>query len=368
MTEGGIVAWKLKPGDEFSSGDVLFEVETDKATMDVEAMDDGIMFEILEQEGTSGVPVGKLIALLAEPGDDLNTLTKPDLRAAEEAPKSAAKEEPKEEKQPAPKPEQAKPKASKSPKSVAGKANPNKTLTPAVQFILHANGISDDEAYARISASGPQGRILKGDVLAHLGKIAASATSKIAAYVKSKESLDLSNIKIVAAQPAAEAKPAEPASVKPSNIVSMELVLDSEDTFCKQTFKQAFKKAVEDAKRVAFSARFPNYALSPVSSSLYEEDIFDDLLVAPVSKERLLVVKVDYKFDKKISEAAFDAFGELLGKASAPAPQVSPNTSLVVVTVEVKYDDKLSDSKDFLLDFQDSLREQFPWKQVMIHQ
>ena len=53
MSEGGIVSWKVKPGDTFSAGDPILEVETDKATIDVEAADDGKLWEILVNEGTS---------------------------------------------------------------------------------------------------------------------------------------------------------------------------------------------------------------------------------------------------------------------------------------------------------------------------
>ncbi|KAM9917697.1 hypothetical protein OXX59_009165, partial [Metschnikowia pulcherrima] len=58
MTEGGIVSWKYKSGESFSSGDVLLEVETDKATIDVEAVDDGVMWEVLMQDGETNIPVG----------------------------------------------------------------------------------------------------------------------------------------------------------------------------------------------------------------------------------------------------------------------------------------------------------------------
>lgn len=370
MTEGGIVSWKLKAGDEFASGDVLLEVETDKATIDVEAQDDGIMWEILEQDGASGIPVGKPIALLAEPGDDLSSLKKPELESPQAEPK---KEEPKqqEQKKEEPKASSEKPAPRAASSQVTTKANPDKLLTPAVQFLLHSNHISDEEAYAKIPASGPQGRILKGDVLAHLGRIEASATSRVASYIKSKEALDLSNIKIAAPKPVAQKGPSaakDPAPVKPTNIVSMELVLDSEEAFCKQTFKQAFAEAVEDAKRQSTGARFPNFALSPTSSGLYDEDIFDDLLVAPVSKDRLQVANVNFKFSGSAPSAQIDVFDELLGRSSNLASVPSGKTALVVVSLDVKFDDKLADSKAFLARFQDSLREQFPWKQVVIRQ
>lgn len=95
MEEGGIVGWKVEPGQEFSAGDVLLEVETDKATIDVEAQDDGIMWEILKKDGANGIAVGEPIALLAEHGDDLSSLERPNLEQEAAAPKG---EQPKQEK------------------------------------------------------------------------------------------------------------------------------------------------------------------------------------------------------------------------------------------------------------------------------
>ena len=67
MTEGTLVAWKKKKGDKISSGDVIAEVETDKATMEMEAFEEGVLTEIFVQEGQK-VSVGEKIALVGTPG------------------------------------------------------------------------------------------------------------------------------------------------------------------------------------------------------------------------------------------------------------------------------------------------------------
>lgn len=77
MSEGNIASWQIKEGDSFSAGDVILEIETDKATMDVEAQDDGILFKIIYGDGSKGVKIGERIAILAEPGDDLESLEIP---------------------------------------------------------------------------------------------------------------------------------------------------------------------------------------------------------------------------------------------------------------------------------------------------
>src|SRR5947199_10057380 len=77
MTEGNIASWKVKEGDSFTTGDVLLEIETDKATMDVEAQDDGIMAKIFAPDGSKNVKVGTRIAVLADEGDDISSLEIP---------------------------------------------------------------------------------------------------------------------------------------------------------------------------------------------------------------------------------------------------------------------------------------------------
>ena len=64
MTEGTLSKWLIKEGQKVSPGDILAEVETDKATMEVEAIDEGILARILVEEGTENVPVNKLIGVL----------------------------------------------------------------------------------------------------------------------------------------------------------------------------------------------------------------------------------------------------------------------------------------------------------------
>ena len=68
MTEGTLVSWKVQVGDEVEIGDVIAEIETDKATMEMEAFDEGVMTEILVQEGGKA-PIGAVLAVLSEEGE-----------------------------------------------------------------------------------------------------------------------------------------------------------------------------------------------------------------------------------------------------------------------------------------------------------
>src|ERR1051325_2754794 len=74
MTEGNLVKWHKKEGDIVKSGDVIAEIETDKATMEVDTPDEGIMGKIIVPEGTEGVQVNQVIALLLEEGEDSSAL------------------------------------------------------------------------------------------------------------------------------------------------------------------------------------------------------------------------------------------------------------------------------------------------------
>src|SRR4029079_6702111 len=72
MEEGTLAKWHVQEGDEVRTGDVIAEIETDKATMEVEAIDDGRVGKILVAEGTEHVPVNKPIALLLTDGEDIS--------------------------------------------------------------------------------------------------------------------------------------------------------------------------------------------------------------------------------------------------------------------------------------------------------
>ncbi|WP_260922059.1 pyruvate dehydrogenase complex E1 component subunit beta [Novosphingobium sp. 9] len=94
MEEGKLAKWLVKEGDTVSSGDIMAEIETDKATMEFEAVDEGVVGKILVAEGTEGVKVGTVIAVLAAEGEDASSVSAAPAAApaaaAEEAPKAAA--------------------------------------------------------------------------------------------------------------------------------------------------------------------------------------------------------------------------------------------------------------------------------------
>jgi hypothetical protein len=217
MTEGNIAAWRVKEGEKFAAGDVLLEIETDKATMDVEAQEDGILMKVMQGDGSKAVQVGARIAVIAEEGDDIASLQIPadetvQATKAAEAPETQTAATPASESTP---PSSAAPKAASKPG--AKKSQRTYPLLPSVAQLLGENGL-DASAISDITPTGPNGRILKGDVLAFLGKISANTPAENLARFEKASHLDLSNINVAKApevkKPAKDAAAPPPPPVK----------------------------------------------------------------------------------------------------------------------------------------------------------
>lgn len=148
MEEGKLAKWLVKEGDTVSSGDIMAEIETDKATMEFEAVDEGVIGKITVAEGTEGVKVGTVIALLAEDGEDVSAIAAPKA----ETPKAKA-EEPKAEAKPA----AAMPAPAKSP---AASTEGRVVASPLAKRIAEQKGID----LAGVKGTGPNGRIVRADV------------------------------------------------------------------------------------------------------------------------------------------------------------------------------------------------------------
>lgn len=200
MTEGNIAAWKVKEDEPFGAGDVLLEIETDKATMGVEAQDDGVMVRIVAADGSKSVRVGSRIAVVAEPGDNVAALK---MSPDEQQPQPPAPA-------PAPAPAPSCPEARPSQRAAEGGETHEQRypLMPAVEYIVKQHGLPKD-AVARIKPTGPNGRLLKGDVLAFLGAISPDSPAAVSSRLERLSHLDLGNIKVAAA-PAPQKPAASP--------------------------------------------------------------------------------------------------------------------------------------------------------------
>ncbi|WP_119678394.1 pyruvate dehydrogenase complex dihydrolipoamide acetyltransferase [Indioceanicola profundi] len=167
MTEGKLARWLKKEGDEVKSGDVLAEIETDKATMEVEAVDEGKLGKILIADDTDGVAVNTPIALLLEEGEDESALS-----AGKPAPKPAAAPQPEKVEvqaavpsygQPGPQDNAVAPKSDVGPTASAQPAHGGGDrvfASPLARRMAEQSGLD----LSGVQGSGPNGRIVKADV------------------------------------------------------------------------------------------------------------------------------------------------------------------------------------------------------------
>jgi len=158
MTEGNLARWLKQEGDRIKAGDVIAEIETDKATMEVEAVDEGILGRILVPAGTQGVKVNDVIAVLVEAGEAVP--------AAGAAPKAAAA--------PAATPAPVAAPVAAAPAPVAAPASGDRVFASPLARRMAAQAGVD---ISKIAGSGPNGRIVKADVDAALSRGPAPATA-----------------------------------------------------------------------------------------------------------------------------------------------------------------------------------------------
>ena len=177
MEEGTLAKWLVKEGDTVSSGDIIAEIETDKATMEVEAVDEGVIAKILVAEGTEGVAVNAVIAVLAEEGEDPGSVQAGSGGAPAPAPASAPAES-----APAPVPAPKPEKPQETAPVLAAVPSPGKRVfsSPLARRIAGQNGID----LGALSGTGPNGRVVKRDVEAAMaagtGKAGAAAAKPAA--------------------------------------------------------------------------------------------------------------------------------------------------------------------------------------------
>jgi pyruvate dehydrogenase E2 component (dihydrolipoamide acetyltransferase) len=198
MKEGNLAKWIKKTGDKIKAGEVIAEIETDKATMEVEAVDEGTLGKILVTEGTENVAVNSCIALILEDGEDKKSLENYVSKSgAVVAPKAIKTEE----------------------KSAPTSSSTNKVETSSTQhsssFVKAsplAKRISKDENVnlSSISGTGPHGRVTKDDVLGFLNSGGAKSSGTVRRNAQEFYSVKNSNIRKVIAKRLLESKQTVP--------------------------------------------------------------------------------------------------------------------------------------------------------------
>ena len=180
MEEGNLAKWLVKEGDKVKSGDVIAEIETDKATMEVEAVDEGVIAKLVVPAGAQGVKVNAVIAILAGEGEDAGAVGK--APSSFEAPaKSASAPQDEGASEAAPNPTAAQPQATPQlevqPQAASKSEGARTFASPLARRIAKDAGVD----VGKVTGSGPKGRVVKADVDAAIsggtGKASAAPAS-----------------------------------------------------------------------------------------------------------------------------------------------------------------------------------------------
>ena len=299
MTEGTLARWLKKEGDTVSSGDVLAEIETDKATMEVEAVDEGILGRILIEAGAQGVAVNTPIAILVEEGEAVpDQVTKSAPPAPAAAPAASVAEPAK--------------KAAAAPALTPAKVAPAHGkdrifASPLARRIAKQNNID----ISKLKGSGPHGRIVRRDVEAAASAPKAPVQAAVAAG--ETRTVPHSTMRKVIAKRLTEAK-----STIPHFYVSVDVELDALlalrsqiNTLAASEGEESFKISVNDMliKAVAVALkRVPavNASYTDEAMILYDDADISVAVSIPDGLITPIVRQADKKSLRQISQEAKD--------------------------------------------------------------
>lgn len=281
MTEGNIAKWNVKEGDSFSAGDVLLEIETDKASMDVEAQDDGVVAKIIQGDGSKGIKVGTRIGVFADVGDDLNNL-----EISSEKITSETVPEKKASKDKLQTPPREKPSSIHLDERSGTAKKQTYSLLPSVEYLFRMHNL-DHSVIDKMTPTGPNNRLLKGDVLAYLGKVSESYPSELSRMLHNLSYLDLSNIKIASTKstPASGLAPTAPKSdassfVEVPSLVKVELSVSLDSMHdVQERIKNTLGVSLPDSTLISRATNVANLNV-PRSKSFEASstELFDEIL------------------------------------------------------------------------------------------
>lgn len=323
--------------------------------MDVEAQEDGILAKIVVAEGAKAVQVGSRIAVLAEEGDDLASLEMPAEESSSSAGQAARKDRPSPQEdlksgidttESSPSAAEAPPSSKPNADASAGGAADTTRATqlhgssdakarkqtyplyPSVQHLLLQNGLTKEDAN-KIPASGPAGRLLKGDVLAYLGKIEKNYPGQQAKRMDKLAHLDLSNIQLAAPPKKAETKPVE--AEKPAPIPDTEIALPISLSAVLETQKRVHETLGINLPLSTFIARASELANENLPLSKNRKPTADELFNAVLGLDQvssktsrghyvpqITGLPVAPVFTSQRAAKKDDIFDILAGKPSAP--------------------------------------------------
>ncbi len=259
MTEGNLAKWIKKEGDVIEAGDIIAEIETDKATMEVEAVDEGVLGKIIVEEGTQAVPVNQVIAILLEDGEDESALDKVVI-SSEDVASSTSTENQEKAKEDSDSKKQVNVVAGSAPTNEGGRI----FASPLAKRMAKEANID----ISKIKGTGPKGRVVKADIEAAKKTGAVTSGSSIAMPVSSgpdakqlADMLDMeydaipnSSVRKVIAQRLTESK-----LVNPHFYLTIELNIDK---------LLDVRKQINDAANGEFKISVNDFILKAVANSL----------------------------------------------------------------------------------------------------
>ena len=283
MEEGTLAKWFKKVGDTVKEGEILAEIETDKATMEFESFHDGILLHVGIDEGSTA-PVDSIIAIIGSKGEDISSFLKNDDTKVKEDPKPEVKEDPKPEVKEDPKPE-----VKEDPKPVSNNNKPNDRIliSPLAKRLAKEKGID----IPSVKGTGDNGRIIKRDIDSFKPSNYSQFSQPSAQVTESFYETQNSTMRKAIAKRLADSK-----FSAPHYYLNIELEMDNMISFRKQFIQtQNIKISFNDiiAKAVSLSlAKHPK-----VNSRWYDDKIIfnehvhlgvavavDDGLIVPIVK------------------------------------------------------------------------------------
>lgn len=299
MTEGVVAEWLKKVGDEVSSGDILAEIESDKATMEFESFYDGVLLHIGVEKGKAA-PVDSILAIIGEKGEDVSAILEAEKAKAAESDKDEPKEQPKadtveakpaEAREEKPQPKLAATNVAKSAPAQQSSANGRVKASPLAKRLAEEKGFD----IGRIPGTGDRGRIIKRDVEAFtsVGPSAANA-------VESFEDVEVSQMRKTIARRLAESKFSAPHFYLTMKI-NMDAMIDARDSINSvSSTKISFNDLVIKASAVALKEHPQVNAAWMGDHIRYNHHVHVGVAVAV--PEGLLVPVVRFADTKRLTE------------------------------------------------------------------
>ncbi|PVV02437.1 hypothetical protein BB560_003112 [Smittium megazygosporum] len=324
MTEGKISSWLVKEGSSFTAGQPLLQIETDKAQMDVEAADDGVVAKILADQNTGTIAIGTTIAIFVEEGDDISSITIPEQTQVKPL-------EPVETTKPASTEPPASTEKTQKPQEPKKNALGSPMLSPSARYLINAKQISNVD---KITGTGHRGHIIKFDVVDFINKGLAeySKSPQPSSSMASPEILGPNDASKPTSKPAKSTSP-KSAPASSTNSLANALYSSTVSNLQKQNFINSISTKAVKAKNLpkVFDAKFGVDMVKQVSNVLLgNKSVKEDSNIALYLTQTDAIVGIpSYIFP--VNDVNSQTPEELLSNAARKSKNLKGDTILSVI-------------------------------------